>query len=35
MEPDETRETPWLGDPDRRDDDDVEFCDEGEWLDED
>jgi len=27
-------EIPWLGDPDRRADDDVEFCDEGEWMDE-
>jgi len=28
------RELPWLGDIDRRDDDDVEFCDEGDWLDD-
>lgn len=28
-------EIPWLGDVDRRDDDDVEFCDEGEWMDDD
>lgn len=26
---------PWLGDVDRRHDDDVEFCDEGEWMDDD
>ncbi len=28
-------ENPWLGDVDRRADDDVEFCDEGEWMDDD
>jgi hypothetical protein len=27
-------EAPWLGDPDRRSGDDVEFCDEGEYADE-
>jgi hypothetical protein len=27
-------ENPWLGDVDRRADDDVEFCDEGDWMDE-
>jgi hypothetical protein len=28
-------ELPWLGDIDRRADDDIEFCDEGEWMDDD
>ena len=27
-------EIPWLGDADRRADDDVEFCDEGDGMDE-
>jgi hypothetical protein len=26
---------PWLGDPDRRDDDDIEFCDEGDYMEDD
>jgi len=28
-------EIPWLGDADRRADDDIEFCDEGEWMEDD
>ncbi len=30
---DDFAELPWLGDMDRRDDDEVEFCDEGDWID--
>lgn len=26
------KENPWLGDPDRRDDDDVELCDESDYA---
>jgi hypothetical protein len=30
----DTDELPWLGDIDRRADDDIELCDEGDWMDD-